>query len=193
VLLAAQEWWAASSNTLPTPNEIKDWIFEASVSITEAAENEQLHPRAFACTLLGSMLTPSGAIYFQVGDGGIVVNEGGHFTPVFWPEETEALNLTFFITDETWSDHTQILVSPTCPGSIALFTDGLQLLVLDYANRTAHAPFFEQLFSQLESCSEEHLPYLDEAVAAYLNSDAINARTDDDKTLILAMRNPVTS
>jgi hypothetical protein len=52
-----------------------------------------------------------------------------------------------------------------------------------------HQPFFANLFPALRRAeNEEHLSILNERLAAYLSGDAINGRTDDDKTLLLATR-----
>jgi hypothetical protein len=67
---------------------------------------------------------------------------------------------------------------------VALLTDGLQSLALRFASREAHGPFFEPMFERLrgpEQPSESEL-------AAFLGSGPVNARTDDDKTLVLATR-----
>ena len=72
---------------------------------------------------------------------------------------------------------------------VALFTDGIKFLVLHYATKTVHAPFFEKMFSPVRASKTEHV---DEALSAglerYLASPAVCERTDDDKTLILATR-----
>ncbi len=69
---------------------------------------------------------------------------------------------------------------------IALLSDGLQRLALDYQSRTPYHPFFSGLFSPLRRASRESLPALNSHLANYLNSTRINDRTDDDKTLVLA-------
>ena len=68
---------------------------------------------------------------------------------------------------------------------MALFTDGLQTLALDYT-RAAHSPFFAPMFAALSSETEPG--GLLGPLSAFLESPAVNERTDDDKTLILATR-----
>lgn len=178
-------WWLSPTPVLQ-PDTVRGWIFDASADITSEAELAHLHPKLFACTLVGAVITPTRAAYFQVGDGSIVISDNDSYAPVFWPEETEAANLTYFITDEEWWAHAQITIRESIPSDIAIFTDGLQLLVLDYKSRAAHSPFFEQMFGQLRKCPAETVTNLCEELRRYLGSEPIMARTDDDKSLILA-------
>jgi hypothetical protein len=186
ILDCAEHWWRAGPQALPSREQVTDWVFDATSEITALAEAQCAVPRDFACTLLGAVLCPLGAIYVQVGDGAIVAEREGLYAPVFWPDNGEAMNLTCFITDETWWEHMQWRTEADVPSAIALFSDGLQLLVLDFATRSAHAPFFRQVFEQLRACPKEQLPNLNAALSAYLDSDGVNSRTDDDKTLVLA-------
>lgn len=72
-----------------------------------------------------------------------------------------------------------------------MFTDGIERLVLDLREKSAHAPFFRTLFRWLVNTDpvaiEEDIP-ASAVVGCYLRSKQINDRTDDDKTLILATR-----
>ena len=76
------------------------------------------------------------------------------------------------------------------PEKIALFTDGLQNLVLSYANKTAHAGFFTPLFEALKKDPDNRLWISPRQLDHFLSRDDINERSDDDKTLILAVYLP---
>ncbi len=72
---------------------------------------------------------------------------------------------------------------------VAVFTDGIESLVLHYATQSVHAPFFDQIFQPVRSLSEGGFnPVMSERLDAYLSSALICDRTDDDKTLLLASR-----
>ena len=75
---------------------------------------------------------------------------------------------------------------PIC--QLALFTDGLQRLALHFETRTAYKPFFGPMFAPLQAESEGHLTGLSNSLSVFLNSQAVNSRTEDDKTLILASK-----
>ncbi|REG49567.1 protein phosphatase 2C-like protein [Paraburkholderia sp. BL6669N2] len=142
--------------------------------------------RDFACTLVGAVVGPERAMFFQVGDGAIVVRRDGELQCVFWPESGEYANMTYFVTDELAAQHLHIRVEDS-PAEVALMTDGLQRLALVFADQSVHAPFFTPMFRTLLDARSEDCDRLSESLSVFLASDGVNARTDDDKTLILAV------
>jgi hypothetical protein len=142
--------------------------------------------REYACTLLAAVVGEDRAVVSQVGDGVVVIGTEGGYEPVFWPRSGEYVNTTYFLTGGDFAAQLVCRVINARIDEIALLTDGLQPLALHYATRTAHRPFFEPMFMALrEAPSPEHLqlPLMD-----FLASKAVNDRTDDDKTLVLATR-----
>ncbi len=74
---------------------------------------------------------------------------------------------------------------------IAIFTDGLENLVLRKAEKEVHGPFFDSMFRSVRRSTASGMDDgLCRELEKYLGSPPINARTDDDKTLILASRRP---
>jgi Protein phosphatase 2C len=151
------------------------------------AEAAELRLRDFATTLLGILVSDDRTVCFQVGDGAIVFSSGTKFDLAFWPQNGEYANTTNFLTDPNLSDSLLFLVSEAPVDEVALLSDGLQMLALDYASRTPHQPFFAPMFSRLRIEQPGESP-LCIALEEFLNSDSINSRTDDDKTLVLATR-----
>ncbi len=162
---------------------VSGWLGEIRRAIASRAGELGVASRDLACTLLLAIVGEQGAAYAQVGDGAVVVQGISGLETVFWPETTEYLNLTQFITDP--SSPLQFTTGPA-PDRLALLTDGLQLLALDYARRVPHEGLFQPLFASLESSSEPESLYA--PLGRFLDSPAVNARTDDDKTLVLATR-----
>jgi len=145
----------------------------------------------FACTLLAAVVWRDGAIYFQIGDGAIVESrreEPDCYSVVCWPQQGEYANITNFLTDEDAADKVFRGMKSGAVDEIAIFTDGIQRLALDYRAQSAHAPFFVPLFEWLRPRAGGHSRELSASLTVYLNSEKINSRTDDDKTLILATR-----
>ena len=72
---------------------------------------------------------------------------------------------------------------------VAIFTDGIENLVLRKADRTVHAPFFDSMFPAVR---RSQVSGVDEALSRelekYLSGPLICDRTHDDKTLMLATR-----
>jgi protein phosphatase 2C-like protein len=168
-----------------------DWCWEIGETIRREAEAAGATPREYACTLLGALVGPDAAAGFQVGDGAIVVADAAlGYRPLFWPQRGEYANMTHFVTEPDAVDRLAFTVVPEPVDEIALLTDGLQSLGLHYATETAHAPFFEHMFRPLRAIPATEIDPLHRALAAYLGSETVTRRTDDDKTLVLATRRP---
>ncbi len=167
-------------------------VERARGAITKVADEANCSTREFACTLLCAIVATDVASFFQIGDGAMVVapdNDADHFSWIFWPERGEFANTTSFITDVSWRDALVYDRAPGAVNEIAVFSDGLQGLVLDQQTRAAHDPFFHRVFSPLRQTKDTgHLASLSSALARYLGSPKVNERTDDDKTLVLASR-----
>jgi hypothetical protein len=166
------------------------WLESFRDHIQKAACEASLTPRDFACTLLAVVVSPDGSMFMQVGDGAIVVRDAtsDEYDWVFWPQSGEYANTTYFATDPLVAEYLQIDQTTRAVEDVALFTDGLQPLVLNYATKTAHTPFFHKVFHVLRSAVEYDPRVLSQSLRLYLDTDAVNDRTDDDKTLVLATR-----
>jgi hypothetical protein len=175
---------------------IEDWVSQVRSEIQALAKSQQLRSREFACTLLGAAVGFDRAAFFQIGDGAIVVSnraEPNDYGWVFWPQHGEFANQTNFITQDNVLEALEFEVIERNVDEIAIFTDGIERLVLDLQQKTAHRPFFQTLLGWLAKTEpvdiDGEIPS-SEVVSRYLNSKGINDRTDDDKTLILATRRP---
>ncbi|MBE2290389.1 MAG: protein phosphatase 2C domain-containing protein [Chitinophagaceae bacterium] len=160
-------------------------VYHELVTIAHESETDITE---YACTLLGAVLLPDFAAFFQIGDGAIVRQDtGGDYLPVWWPDNGEYLNTTNFLIDDPELTNLRIAISDSRQTQIAIFTDGLQMLALNNELRTGHTPFFAGLFpSVLAADTPDKEAVLNHKLAEYLQSEIINERTDDDKTLFLA-------
>ncbi|MCX6688953.1 MAG: PP2C family serine/threonine-protein phosphatase [Methanoregula sp.] len=170
-----------------TDQDVKNWITASRDAILVDAQEHGQRLKEYACTILGSVAGNDRVIYFQIGDGAIVAGSGPEYQTIFWPEQGEYANTTFFITDEQYLDHLHVLHAES-PDEIALFTDGLQNLVLSFAQKQAHAGFFVPLFDALRKNPENGFSDFSAQLENFLCRDDISARSDDDKTLVLAVR-----
>ncbi|KEF34109.1 hypothetical protein RDMS_08860 [Deinococcus sp. RL] len=166
-------------------------VYNLRTLLTNHAEDRGITLRDLACTLSAAAVLPDRQWFVQVGDGATVIQPvGGVPSVVFWPDNGEYANMTYFVTDVP-DTHVHAVVTRADLERVALLTDGLQTLALSLRDRAAHAPFFEPMFRAVESLpavgTEEHAQ-LNAGLAAFLDSPAVNARTSDDKTLILASR-----
>ncbi len=142
----------------------------------------------YACTLSVALVSPGEALFFQIGDGAIVVSTKDVLGVVFWPEEVPYANMTHFLTDEDALCHLDVHVTKTSVFEIALLTDGLFRLALSCAQQVPHIPFFEPLFREIGRQTPRKCRALSRQLGSFLDSTGVNGRTDDDKTLVLATR-----
>jgi hypothetical protein len=149
-----------------------------------AAEYEHA-ARDYASTLLLAVAAPEGGVALQIGDGAIVVDDGA-LRAATWPAQGEYANSTHFLIEADALEHVQCAALGTVR-RLALFSDGLQALALHYESRAAHEPFFAPFFAYLET-SEKAEAEIEAELRAFLESGSVNARTDDDKSLVLAVR-----
>ena len=176
---------------------VQDWLSRLRAEIKDRADAEDLSAREFACTVLAAIIGEDRAAFFQIGDGAMVVSnrsEPDDYGWIFWPQHGEFANETNFITQDNALDVLEFEAEDRCVDEIALFTDGIERLVLDLTEKTAHPPFFRTLFRWLvktEPTPVETEIQTSPVLEQYLGSKQINDRTDDDKTLILASRRPV--
>jgi hypothetical protein len=170
------------------------WLAGLRERIEALAASDARSPREYSSTLLTAVVGEEEAVFFQVGDGAMVVSSSApddSFDCVFWPASDEYENITFFATEPHATEHLVWTRLERRIDDLALFSDGLQRLALDYATKTAHARFFASMLAPLRPVAGSH-EALSADLAAFLDSPRINERTDDDKTLILATRRPPT-
>jgi hypothetical protein len=169
---------------------VGDWLLGFQAAVERRAEQVGGDSREFACTFLGALVEEGCAGLVQIGDGAIVVDDDApdRYRHFVWPQRGEYANETNFATDRRAGEHAELSVLPRRVEEVALFTDGLQGLVLDQARRAAHEPFFRRMFAPVRDAPPGECPPLSAALAAFLGSPRVRARTDDDTTLILATR-----
>jgi hypothetical protein len=168
-----------------TDDVVRGWLRSVHDALNAEANRIGETPRELASTLLLAIVGRSIAAFAQVGDGAIVIDDGTVLQHVFWPQNGEYQNTTFFITDANYEQNALVAVEPVKVREIALLSDGLQMLALNYSAKAVHAPFFAPMFAALREKERDDLIV---PMRQFLDSAAVNARTDDDKTLILATR-----
>jgi hypothetical protein len=168
---------------------VSSWIDRFRDEVILLAAGEGLSEREFACTLVGAIVGWSLTAFFQVGDGAVVFtqNPGGPYNLVFWPERGEYENTTYFATQANFIEQLQFNLFEGIVSEVGILSDGLQRLALDYQTLKAHQPFFCGLFPAVRSTPKADLSGMSEKLSAYLDSPKLNERTDDDKTLVLAV------
>jgi hypothetical protein len=191
VLERAGAWFAAERTVAEiTDALIRNWVEGIREEIGELACETQTEMRDYAATLLLAVLGQTHSAFAQLGDGALVaLTAEQEWSWVFWPMHGEYCNTTYFIVDETAIKMLQVECQARAILEIAVFSDGLEPLVLDFKERTAFYPFFTRVFRPLRASTVDGVDVpLSRQLTEYLRSTSITARTDDDLTLVLATR-----
>jgi len=156
-------------------------------TLERQALNESWAIRDLAGTCLICIAGCDHTVCVQVGDGAIVIDDGDGFVPALWPQRGEYANTTTFLYERSAIDEAQLIVLPKSD-RIAVFSDGIQMVALDFTTRAAPSTFWAPLFGFLEQQPPGSSDPLNMALAAWLDRKPLLARTDDDRTLVLASR-----
>ena len=172
------------------PEILREGATLARQRLVETAADRNLPPRDLACTLLAVILAPTGGGALQIGDGVIVVGDQPlTWRWVFWPQKGEYANTTFFLSDEAALARAEVQALSDDVVDVALMSDGLEQLAVQFASRKAHDPFFKSVLTPLHAESAEgESARLSQGLATMLASPAVRARTDDDASLVIATR-----
>lgn len=178
------------TTNLPSDEDIVAWVDAAKDNIWVAATQRGLQLRNFAATLVCVISNGNDTVIAHVGDGCAVMKILGNdnWIAASWPNHGEYASTTFFVTDdkELKLRITRLAVEVV---ACAVFTDGIERLALDFRNNIPFEPFFNAVMNPVIASERRgHDVRLSEKLRDFLNSDSVNARTDDDKSLILAVK-----
>jgi serine/threonine protein phosphatase PrpC len=157
----------------------------ALAAVDTHAEGMNTPVRDFATTLTVVAATAEHLAVGQVGDG-VAVAEGadGLFLAVA-PQRGEYANEVSLLTSPQAVEGAAIVTFPAAVRALTVTTDGLLRLAVRLPSHAPHAPFFRPLFAFLAETAD--LTTAGEELARFLASERVCDRTDDDKTLVLAI------
>lgn len=180
--------WVATSQSVSEVNRVclETWVKQVREAVATDAQTNGLDLFKYSCTLLLAVAGPDCSIYAQVGDGAIVTGHGSAFHYVFWPESGEFNNITYFVTDRDALDHLQIKIHTGEPQALALFSDGIERVLLRFQSRTVRSDIFKVLFERLAKEMAGYSEAVAQELVGFLRSPAVLAHIYDDRTLILA-------
>lgn len=160
-------------------------IAHAREAVLAEAGERDLPSRELACTLLVAVVGPTSALFAQLGDGAIIAGGSARGARVLPAEDAEYANVTHFLTGSDWRAHLRI-VERDLPDWFALCTDGIELLSVDPRSDEPLEGFFEPFVNALRAAEDPS--DLVAPLREFLESRRVNACTDDDKTLVIAVR-----
>jgi len=166
---------------------LSETIKNVHLSILNLAEQKQQRVNQFATTISCAVVTETHVAVAQIGDGTIVCQDAsGELLQVLRPERGEYANETRFITSADALSSAQIRVFKRQIVSLAALTDGLIRLACVLPDFQPFSNFFLPLFDFARSQKDNDKSIV--SLQDFLSSDTVCSRTDDDKTLVLAVR-----
>ena len=191
-LLSKSEKNSNAVTIAQSPTELKASQFFSKIvkqvvfTLSTEAKNSNYAIDDLACTLLIVVATPHGIAAMQIGDGFIIVRYPKREPELlFAPDKGEYINETTFVTSTNALEDMKVVIQAGQPEFVCASTDGLERLAIRLSDWTPFTPFFQPLEQYLQET--ENLEESDEYLLSFLNSERLNARTDDDKTLFLCL------
>lgn len=178
---------ARSERDVLTEGNARSWFVAARDAMMQCSNDNSVELRQVAATLLFAVIGRRTALFAQVGDGAIVTSDGEKCDVVFWPDRGEYANETTFLTSDRWEESFRSCCTPRVD-EVAMMTDGLQPVALHNSTKTAHSPFFISMLAQLRQVTDSSVFAV--PLNAFLTSEQLRKRTDDDLTIVLATRMP---
>ncbi len=179
--------WLEAHGALPAAEEVEIWVAAVRSMIASVAI-APLTVSDFATTLVMAISDGQSVLTAHIGDGVIVarLREESAFMALSWPDNGDYAATTYFLTDLV----PRLRIGVTngiAIDSLAVLTDGIERLALDFTDCVAHEGFFTAIFAPVAASSKCGCNrQLSRQLHAFLQSDGVTMRTDDDKTLILA-------
>jgi hypothetical protein len=174
----------------PITDSGADRLFTQTLEKVDASlkqeSNKGYSLRDLACTLLVFIATRNWIAAMQIGDGFIVIrSENSDYKLLFKPTKGEYANETTFVTSENAFDDMQVEVfADGYYNFICASTDGLERLAIDTRTWIPSPKFFNPFERGLKDNDKKQE---EESLKRWLNSPEVNARTDDDKTLLVCI------
>ncbi|WP_009633412.1 PP2C family serine/threonine-protein phosphatase [Synechocystis sp. PCC 7509] len=176
---------AEDENDLKWQLLLSNALEAAKKAVEEEAFACKVAARELATTLIIVVATSNLIAAVQVGDGVAVgCDRTGNMIALTAPQRGEYANETIFLVSPHALENIQVNVWRGVVANIAMLSDGLQMLALEMSGGKPHAPFFFPMFQFVADVTDEG--DAQEQLVAFLRSERISTRTDDDLTLLLA-------
>lgn len=183
----------------PWPREEPEWrnlvltsFARARQAVHERARLEHHALRDYATTLTVAVAAGDWLAVGQIGDGAVVaVEPSGTLVALTRLQKGEYANETHFLIQRDALERVQLWAGHQRSQTLAVMSDGLVRLALQLPSGQPHVPFFQPLFRF--ALAQAGQPQAERDLSAFLSSERVCSRTDDDKTLVLAVRTPLTA
>lgn len=164
-------------------------VTASRAALIEVAHTAKHEPREYACTLLVAVLSPDAWHVLHIGDGAVVgIMSAQSVKTLSAPDNGEFINVTVPITSSDYLQHLRYSHGIESLYGIALLSDGVQPMCINYKTGDAYPGFFQPLITWLASYPHADLATASSGLAVLLDSDKLRQKSDDDMTLVLVMK-----
>jgi len=162
-------------------------FFAARNALERESQRTQFPLREYGCTLLVAVIEPTSWHSMHIGDGTIV----GLFATspaktLSIPENGEYINSTTPITSDDYQVHMRYAEGIEPLDGVALLSDGVTPMCINYKSGAAYDGFFRPLQNWLADAPQ--LAGIDESLKQFLDTPKMRQKSDDDMTLVIALR-----
>lgn len=184
-VLAATDFLAKIDWTSAFRPQAEQFVQELQARLAAKAESMGLGIGDLACTVLALVAAAQGVRALQIGDGFIVVRSGSAapYRLLFPMAKGEHANETAFVTQRNAMEYLYTAEDAEPPFFVCLSSDGVERQAIKLRESEPHAPFFDYLGRV--AASEAGAEYLEK----FLSMPSFDEVTDDDRTLVCAVRN----
>ena len=156
-------------------------------TLEERAAGANVDLRDLGTTLICVVLAPEWAACGQVGDGAVVARtQDGALALLSAPQRGEYANETVPLTTRNALELVRYSTHTLPMDALAVISDGLQNLSLLSTDYTPFDKFFNPFFDMTARTVD--LEHTRAHIEEFFGSERVCARTDDDKTLVVAAR-----
>ena len=160
-------------------------VTEVRADLEKKAQELDCRFEDLACTLMVFTATPQRLAAMQIGDGFMVIRpQDNDFELLFTPDKGEYANETYFITAQNAEQNVRMKILEEEVSFICVATDGLEKVAIKIQNDQPFTPFFTPLEQYILTTPNLET---DEYLEQFLNSERLNAKTQDDKTILLGL------
>ena len=159
----------------------------ARALLVSRAETDNNEVRDYACTLLLVILTPTQWAIQHIGDGAVVgIASDKSVRTLSTPDNGEFINSTYPLTSADYATHMRFTTGNETLYGVAVVSDGVQPMCINYKTGAAYPGFFAPLVNWLAGLND--LTRANEILETMLDSAQFRQKSDDDMTLVLAVR-----